>query len=198
MTTDQAVAFLLFAVVAAITPGPSNIILASTGANAGILRGLPCLFGVTIGMGLMMFLVAFGLGTLVLDNPSILHVLKWCGAGFLLWLAWKIATSSRGKALATTTVVGFWRAAAFQWINPKSWLACAGAIGAYLQAGASSAFVQSASFGILFVLAALPSCFVWLAFGASVQRLLRTERASRVFNLAMGTMLAGSILVFVR
>lgn len=197
MSSDQTIAFVLFAVVAAITPGPSNIILASTGARTGILRGLPCLFGVTAGMGLMMFLVAFGLGSLVLDNPTILHVLKWCGAGFLLWLAWNIATSSKSGSSTETRVGGIWYAAGFQWISPKSWLVCAGAVGTYVNAGDASAFAQSATFGILFVLAALPSCFVWLAFGASAQRLLRTERAARVFNVVMGLMLAGSVALFV-
>ena len=51
MTTEQAVAFLIFAVVAAVTPGPSNVMVTTAGANAGILRGLPCLFGVTTGHG---------------------------------------------------------------------------------------------------------------------------------------------------
>jgi Bacterial TniB protein len=64
MTAEQATAFFLFALVAVITPGPSNILLTSTGTNVGVLRGLPCLFGVTVGMGAMMVLVAFGLGTL--------------------------------------------------------------------------------------------------------------------------------------
>jgi hypothetical protein len=44
-TAEQSVAFLLFAVVAAVTPGPSNIMLTAAGAQAGILRGLPCLLG---------------------------------------------------------------------------------------------------------------------------------------------------------
>jgi hypothetical protein len=35
--------------VAAITPGPSNIMLTA----AGVLRGLPCLLGVVTGMGAM-------------------------------------------------------------------------------------------------------------------------------------------------
>jgi hypothetical protein len=37
--------------------------------HAGVLKGLPCLFGVTTGMGLMMFLVPLGLGSLVLEHP---------------------------------------------------------------------------------------------------------------------------------
>ena len=197
MTAEQAIAFVLFAIVAAITPGPSNIILTSTGANVGVLRGLPCLCGVAIGMGLMMSLVAFGLGSLVLENPVILPGLKWCGVGVLLWLAWKIATAGRSDATTDKEFVGFWEAAAFQWVNPKSWLVSASAVGTYLHAEAGSAFVQSLAFGLLFILAALPSCFVWLAFGAAVQRLLHTERAVRIFNVAMGATLAVSVLLFV-
>jgi threonine/homoserine/homoserine lactone efflux protein len=196
MTNEQAIAFFLFAIVAAITPGPSNLILTSTGANVGLLRGLPCLGGVTIGMGLMMFLVAFGLGSLVLEIPLILQGLKWCGIIFLLWLSWKIATAQPGEA-TSDEYVGFWRAAAFQWINPKSWLVSASAVGTYLQAQAGSAFQQPLYFGVLFVLAALPSCFVWLAFGAALQRFLSTERALRTFNIAMGALLAGSVIMFI-
>jgi len=197
MTTQQALAFLLFAVVAAITPGPSNLILTSTGAAVGVLRGLPSLCGVALGMGLMLFLVAFGLGSLVLANPIMLQILKWCGIGFLLWLAWKIATAGRSATTAGRAHVGFWQAAAFQWVNPKSWLVSASAVAAYLQATSGGVLAQALAFGALFVLAALPSCFVWLAFGAGVQRLLRTDRAVTWFNLAMAALLAGSIVLFI-
>jgi len=197
MTAEQAIAFFLFAIVAAITPGPSNLILTSTGARVGVLRGLPCLCGVAIGMGLMMFLVAFGLGSLVLASRVLLQGLKWCGIGFLLWLSWKIASAGRSEATGEKEFVGFWRAAAFQWVNPKSWLVSTSAVGTFLQAEAGSALVQSLYFGVLFVVAALPSCFVWLAFGAAVQRLLHTERAVRLFNVAMGALLAGSVLLFI-
>jgi threonine/homoserine/homoserine lactone efflux protein len=198
VTDGQAIAFVLFSVVAAITPGPSNLILTSTGAAVGVLRGLPALLGQVIGMGLMLFLVAFGLGSLVLKTPLIIQGLKWCGIGFLLWLSWKIATAGRSEATEDGVCVGFWEAAAFQWVNPKSWLVCAGAVGTYLQAEAGHAFGQSVSLALLFIIAALPSCFVWLAAGASLQRFLRTERASRIVNVTMGALLGGSILLFIR
>jgi threonine/homoserine/homoserine lactone efflux protein len=197
VTAGHVIAFLLFAVVAAITPGPSNLILASTGAAVGVLRGLPALVGQVIGMGLMLFLVALGLGSLVLKSPLIIQGLKWCGIGFLLWLAWKIATAGRSEATADRDCVGFWEAAAFQWVNPKAWLVCAGAVGTYFQAKAGTALGQSVSLALLFIVAALPSCFVWLAAGASVQRFLRTERAARLFNVTMAALLGGSILLFI-
>jgi threonine/homoserine/homoserine lactone efflux protein len=198
MTPEQAVAFLLFAVVAAGTPGPSNLLLTATGGSVGVLRGLPCLFGITIGMGVMMFVVAFGLGSVVLANPTVLRALHWTGAAFLLWLAWKVASAGRTDAAARRKPTGFIGAAAFQWINPKSWLVCASAAGAYLNTESGTALAQATAFGALFVLASLPCCFVWLAFGAAAQRFLRTERARQAFNIAMGVLLAGSVVLVVR
>lgn len=198
MPTDHILAFLVFAFVAAATPGPSNIILASTGAAIGMRRGLPTLLGVTLGMGVMMFLVAFGLGRLVLAHPLILSALKWVGIAFLLGLAWKIAASDPSQGEATHRIVGFWQAAAFQWVNPKSWLISASAAGAFMNAAAGGVLAQSVWLGVLFVLAAVPGCLVWLALGATMQRLLREQATSRRLNLIMGALLAGSIVLFIR
>lgn len=197
MTLEQAVAFFAFSVAAAGTPGPSNALLTATGANVGVLRGLPVLLGVTLSMGVMMFVVAFGLGSVILDHPAVLAVLKWLGAGFLCWLAWKIATAAPGTPGGSRRPVGFLGAAAFQWVNPKSWLVCAGATATFLDRDAGSALAQSAAFGLVFVLASLPSCFPWLAAGAVLQRLLRTPRAARTFNIAMGALLAASVVFFI-
>jgi threonine/homoserine/homoserine lactone efflux protein len=190
--------FLLFAVVAAVTPGPSNVMLVAAGAQAGIVRGLPCLLGVTSGMAVMMFLVPLGLGSIVLGHPAALAILHWGGAAFLLWLSWKIATSSsRIEVTAQRDPVGYVGAAAFQWINPKSWLVSASAAGTFLTAEGTPV-TQAASLGALFFVAALPSCFVWLAFGAAVQRLLGSERRLRIFNVAMGVLLTLSIVLIIR
>ena len=196
MTLEQGLAFFVFAVVAAGTPGPSNALLTATGANVGVLRGLPCLLGVTLGMGLMMTVVALGLGTLILAHPRILTALKWCGALVLCWLAWKIAAADRAGAAAAAPV-GFVGAAAFQWINPKSWLVSASAAATFLDARADGAVTQAAALGLVFVLAALPACLPWLAFGAALQRVLRSSRARRAFNGAMGALLAASVILFV-
>ena len=197
MTPEQAIAFLAFSVAAAATPGPSNALLTATGANVGVLRGLPALLGVSVGMGLMMFVVSFGLGALVLGQPMVLAALKWCGAAFLLWLAWKVGTATGGSGSGDGRPIGFVGAAAFQWINPKSWLVCASASATFLDQAAGSALAQSAAFGLTFVLASLPSCFPWLAFGAGLQRVLRSARTRRAFNLAMGGLLAASVVLFV-
>lgn len=195
MTVEQSIAFLVFSLVAAITPGPSNVMLTATGAAVGVLRGLPCLLGVGTGMGLLIFTVAIGLGQVVLQSQWLLLALNWCGAAFLLWLAWKIASSGRAGEGAVPKPVGFLEAALFQWINPKSWLVSASAAGTYLHAGTDSALPQALAFTGLFLAAAAPSGLAWLAFGAAMHRLLRSERAARIFNLAMGASLAASVVL---
>jgi threonine/homoserine/homoserine lactone efflux protein len=192
------IAFLLFAVVAAVSPGPSNVMLTAAGARGGVAKGLPCLLGATIGMASMMFLVPLGLGSVVLGHPLALTGLRWGGSAFLLWLAWRIATSAGGDILVEERPVGFVGAAVFQWVNPKAWVVSVGAAGTYLSPESGSAVAQSALLGGLFALAALPSGFVWLAFGAGVQRLLRGRRARRAFNLSLGVLLALSVALIVR
>src|SRR5258705_1295134 len=117
--------------------------LTAAGANVGLLHGLPCLLGVASGMGVMMFLVPLGLGSVVLRYPVALKALNWGGAAFLLWLSWKIATSSGIETTADRRGVGYLQAAGFQWVNPKSWLVSASAAGAFFGAGAGSPGPQS-------------------------------------------------------
>ena len=45
---------------------------------------------------------------------------------------------------------------------------------------------------------ALPSCLLWLAFGAAVQHVLYSPRRLRLFNVVMGALLALSIALIVR
>jgi threonine/homoserine/homoserine lactone efflux protein len=149
-------------------------------------------------MALMMFVVPLGLGSLVLGHPLALAALRWCGAAFLLWLAWKIATARPPGEGAEPKPVGFVGAAAFQWVNPKSWLVCASAAATFLDRQAGSALGQSAALGLVFLAACLPSCLPWLAFGAAMQRALRSPRAFRLFNGVMAALLAASVVLFVR
>ena len=61
----------------------------------------------------------------------------------------------------------------------------------------AAALTQSASLGALFLAAAVPSGFVWLAAGVGLQRVLGSPRRLRIFNVAMGAMLAGSVVWFI-
>ena len=93
--------------------------------------------------------------------------------------------------------VGFLGAAAFQWINPKSWLVCAGAAGTFLDAGAGARSPRPRPSEPL-TLASLPCVLRVAGLRRRPQRLLRSDRARRAFNVAMGMVLAGSVAMILR
>ena len=192
----QVIAFVTFSAVVAGTPGPSNALLTAVGAQVGVRRGLVSLLGQVTGMGAMLFAVTLGLGNVILAHPLALQVLKWGGAAMLCWMAWRIATAGHAGG-ATNAPAGFLAMAAFQWVNPKGWLIGVAAVATFLDRRGGSALAQAVIFGILFTLVAIPSCLPWLAFGAALQRFLRTPRARRVFNGAMAVLLAVSTILLV-
>lgn len=197
MSLDQAVAFFLFVLVAAGSPGPANVLVAANAARVGVVRGIPCLLGVSVGTGLLVGTVAFGLGAIVLQYPAVALVMKLAGAAWLLWLAYKIATAPVGHSASNEpdTGVGFLTAFALQWVNPKSWTVAASAAAAYLQADAAPAWVQALALTGLFIAGATPAVGAWLLFGGAMRNMLGNESAHQRFNLAMGCLLAASVVL---
>jgi threonine/homoserine/homoserine lactone efflux protein len=190
MSLEQLIAFVVFAFATSITPGPNNVMLTATGANVGIRRGMPHLLGISVGFALMQLVFIGGVGTALTSIPELLSALKFAGIAVLLWLSWKIATAGRAGDVRERPI-GFFGAVLFQWVNPKAWLICAGAV-SFLQADAAP-IVQAAIFGAIWFVTGIPCMLVWLGFGAAMQYFLRTDRALRIFNVAMGLLLAATV-----
>jgi len=191
MRLEPILAYFVFSIVTSITPGPNNVMLTATGANVGIRRGIPHMLGICFGFGLMLFLVTAGIGTAFIENASLMLGLKVVGIAVLVWLAWRIATAGRAKAGERERPIGFFAAVAFQWVNPKAWLIAAGSM-SYLQPDIAPVW-QAAFFGLTFAVLGTPCMLLWLAFGAAMQYVLRTDRALRAFNIAMGLLLVATV-----
>ncbi|ANW05383.1 hypothetical protein LMTR13_07925 [Bradyrhizobium icense] len=188
------IGFVGFSIVSAFTPGPSNLMVAAAGVVGGFYRGFLTLLGVAAGMATLIFTLGFGLGqTLLASDPGLL-VMKAVGAAFLLWLSWKIATADV-KNDNERTIVGPISAALFQWVNPKSWVVGAGAIGTYFNPGSSSVALDAAYLAVLFLICCIPSLLTWLLLGSSLQTVLKNESAARIFNRVMGFLLAASVIL---
>ena len=53
MTSELLLAFILFAFVTSVTPGPNNMMLLASGVNFGIRRSLPHMLGISLGFMLL-------------------------------------------------------------------------------------------------------------------------------------------------
>ena len=97
--------------------------------NFGYKKTLPHILGITFGFSVMIILIGLGLGSVFKSFSVIHHILKYAGATYLLYLAWKIATfSSFDKKGDRNKPFTFWQAVIFQWVNPKAWVITVGAI----------------------------------------------------------------------
>jgi threonine/homoserine/homoserine lactone efflux protein len=192
--TASVLPLLLFVAVATMTPGGATTLATASGVRFGLARSIPLILGIAVGLALLAAVAALGLGRLLLAMPALQITVKALGSAYLLWLAWRIARSGppnadNGLARPVTMVNGI----LLLWLNPKSWAMTVGAAASFalLANGPNQlAMLLSAAFG----LAACGSLALWCALGALLARLLRTPRHWRMLNLAMGVLLAVSVI----
>jgi threonine/homoserine/homoserine lactone efflux protein len=194
MTIDLFVALFIFAGIAAFTPGPNNTLLLASGVSYGFKRTVPLILGVAIGFPAMIGCIGLGLGQIFQTYPAIYMAMKYVGAAYMIWLAWKIATAeltSSGDEVAGKPMT-FVQAALFQWINPKAWVMAVTAVSAYTIA-------TDYRTGLLvvvltFVLMGISSASTWATFGVGLRHILNDPRYFRAINVLLALLLVASLV----
>lgn len=193
MSHSLLIAFLIFAAVMFITPGPNNIMLLSSGLTYGFRRSLPHVAGIVIGFAFMIGAVGLGLGTIFITYPVLQSILKYAGAAYLVYLAAAIAMSgpvASGQDNARGPMT-FWGAAMFQWVNAKGWVMVIGTITAY---AAIADFPWNILMQVVIsLLIGAVSCVAWALFGSALRPWLTSPRAVRAFNIVMALLLLASL-----
>ncbi|MDB6179412.1 LysE family translocator [Paracoccus sp. Z330] len=192
MSLDLLLALAGFAFVTSATPGPNNMMLMASGANFGIRRTVPHMLGVSLGFGLMVVVLGFGVDRLIAQSTMLATMLKWVSMAYMLWLAWKIATAlppEMGTPDTNRVPLTFLQAAAFQWVNPKAWAMALGALSAFA-AGLGGALIV----GLVFAAVNLPTVSAWVALGQGMRSVLSTPARFKSFNLVMAALLIVSMM----
>jgi threonine/homoserine/homoserine lactone efflux protein len=190
----------VFAFVTSVTPGPNNMMLLASGANFGTRATLPHLLGISCGHFIMLMAVGQGLGELFTRVPVIYQGMQVLGMAYLLYLAWGIVQSGPPAAQGDADLsassrakpLGFWGAAAFQWVNPKAWVMTLGFFSNYLPQQADVGLIAVAS--LLFSVINFPSVAVWAVMGARLGHYLQVTLYRQIFNWTMALLLVASML----
>ncbi|TAU89638.1 LysE family translocator [Rhizobium leguminosarum] len=192
MPLDTFLALVLFAFTTSITPGPNNMMLFASGVNFGFRRTIPHMFGIGVGFFSLLIGVGFGLGALLHTVPVVYTALKFAGGAYLVWIAWKIATS-RSLSESSTGVepMSFFAAAAFQWVNPKAWVMAVTAMATYTNPQLYLASVLIV--GLAFAAVNVPSVSTWAGFGSALREWLSDPVRLKWFNISMAVLLVLSL-----
>ncbi|MGH8345782.1 MAG: LysE family translocator [Pseudomonas sp.] len=185
--------FLLFAFVASITPGPTNILVLSNSARHGLAAAVPIIFGACASAATLVLLVGTGVGSSISAWPTVQSVMQWAGVAWLSYLAWQIysAPATAIAARNSEARLGWIAAASLQLVNPKTWMMALAVVSVFAGDDEHRA-VQVVYFSLVFFLVSLPCLAVWAVLGAGSSRWLRSPRAMQRFNRCMALLLLGS------
>lgn len=173
------------------SPGPATISLVAAGSVRGVRRSFPYLFGIIAGTTLVLLAVATGITGALLAVPAVGYVLVRVSAGYILWLAYRIATAPplpnpTGAPDAFSLMGG----ALLGIANPKAWVAIA-AVFASAHLADSPTTDSVAKIAVLTVMIIL-ICTTWLSAGRSMAPVLRDPRRARLVNAALAVGLVAS------
>ncbi len=193
MTLEVLIALISFCIVSSGTPGPNNMMLLSSGATFGFRRTLPHIFGISGGCVAMVLVLGWGVAGAMAQVPWLYTALHIVSTGYLLYLAWRIATSTGiGETSPRAAPLGFLGAAAFQWVNPKAWAMTLGAATSFSRPDHLT--VDVAIVAAVLALCGLPCIMLWAGGGVAVRHLLDRPGLLRAFNIVMALLLVGSLV----
>lgn len=188
--TETAVLFpyLVFCALMTGTPGPNNAMALTAGVKVGFWRSMPLVSGIAAGVAFQLVAIGLGLGAAFEAFPALHGLLRIGGAAYLLWLALKIARSGPIRPDGSDRPpVGFFGAAAFQWINPKAWAITTSAVAAYVPAADYALNVAIAA--VVMALVSVPCVSAWAAGGTVLRRFLAQPRYAHAFNITVALLL---------
>jgi threonine/homoserine/homoserine lactone efflux protein len=195
MEASLLASLVLYSFVCTATPGPNNLMLATSGLAFGLRRTVPHMLGISLGCGALLVLCGLGLGAVFDAAPALRWLLRVAGALYLLWLAWKLWNATEMTRKEDGEPLGMWQAAAFQFVNPKAWAISIPAIATFTVPNRLLS-AQLAIIVLTFVMVALPANAAWVALGAGARELLDSPRAMANFVRAMSVLTGLTAVLF--
>ena len=178
--------FFSYVTVMSITPGPNNLLLATSGVNFGMRRTLPMMFGILLGCAVQTVIAGMALEVLLHSMSAIRQTLRLAGCTYLLWLSSKIFRAAAPETRTRPQPMTLLGGACFQAINPKAWLMAS-----------NVALLYSASSGVVtvmicFMLLNLPCILIWAALGDRLRSHLQIAWKRQLFNSLMALSLVAT------
>ena len=192
---DQFVPLILFGIATAFTPGPNNILSSYSGFNFGFKKTIPLMLGVILGWTTMLTIMASGLIIIFQKYIFLQSIIKILGTIFLIYLAYKIATSDTSDETKKDNPVKFIETFFFQYLNPKGVTVAIIVVSTYVELGEN--YINYASqVVILALLFSSTSITLWTFIGKFLRKFATNEKFIKYFNYVMSSLLLLSIITF--
>ena len=182
---ESVLAFLALLLPLTLSPGPATIALVGLGMNRGIVRSMPFYSGMLIAAFAIAVASGMGLNTVFLAYPTVYEILRYAGICYIVYLAWKFL---RARPSISGSAGGEYRVSdgmLLTALNPKFYLVVTVLFSQFLKPGQDALWAVILGFTAVIAF----SQFVWLAAGAGVKLLLKSESALRIQSRVFGVLL---------
>jgi threonine/homoserine/homoserine lactone efflux protein len=188
MTATTVLYFLGASLALTIAPGPDNTFIVAQGISRGRKAAIVTALGMCSGISVHTTAAALGISALLYSSATAFQILKFAGAGYLLFLAWRALKEQQillpqgatdGRSFGSLFRRGF----VMNVINPKVALFFLAFLPQFVSPGSESASLQMFLLGLLFMAQGVVvfSVIGWLS-GSVGHVILKRPRIARWFG----------------
>ena len=178
--------FFSYSGVMAITPGPNNLMSMSNAGQFGIKKAIGFNFGVWLGFSLVALVSAVFCSTLSALFPQIKLPMLILGAGYMLYLAWKIFRSSTVEEKSDGKG-SFLSGLLLQFVNPKIYINCIVSMQNYILPHFAGKWGAVVAFALLVAFMGFLCTLLWALFGSAFRLLF--SKYAKITNTVMALLL---------
>jgi threonine/homoserine/homoserine lactone efflux protein len=198
--------FLMAALVLAVTPGPAVLYVVTRSLGQGRGAALASTLGIAAGGLVHVLAAAVGLSVVLATSATAYALVKYAGAGYLMWLGLRkltarTAPSSLEPDAPRSRARVFWEGVAVNVLNPKTALFFLAFLPQFVRPSAGSPTLQFLFLGLSFVAVAFCTDTAWALLAGraggwlrSHPRFVRSEgyvSGSVYFGLGVATAVSG-------
>ncbi|WP_439588740.1 LysE family translocator [Hydrogenophaga sp.] len=183
-----------------LTPGPDVLYIVSNALRSGARAGIVAALGIVSGCFVHVFAAAVGVSALLATSATAFTVLKWIGAGYLLWMGVRMLMAKAPPlvihATGTAREVDLWRVFRRGFLtnvlNPKVALFFLAFVPQFIAPDAANKALVFLLLGLIFNLNSLPINFgyAWAAAWFA-RRVEVVQRGMRWLDRAAGALFIG-------
>ena len=185
------IALMAFLFPLAYSPGPGNMFFVALGARFGTVATLSANAGYHIATLVVTGLLGLGLVSAVHPGTSLFVGLTLAGSVYVMWLAWKLATSGSTGAGMESGKAGFLDGVWLLLLNPKAYVIILLMYSQFGAMGPADLLARVGVISLVFTLNNLLAFLLWTVAGDGLGRLFRSEAHARRLNLFFAAILAG-------
>ncbi|MDU7337982.1 MAG: LysE family transporter [Clostridium sp.] len=180
-------AFLSYILILNLSPGANTILSMTNASQYKFKRSVTFNLGIGVGVFFVMLLCSIFSLTLLEIAPSIVPVMKWLGAGYILWLSWKtLKNEPMQEATEKKEENLFMNGMLLQFINPNTFLYGLSTFSMFITPYYQSKLILL-FFCLLLSLFATIATGCWTVFGFTFQKVILSH--GKIMRIIMAALL---------